>query len=96
LSSIPATQFYHDPVLFAQISHLEASLKQLTGHVKMVKLELQNEKCKNNQHDGRPSKWQKLNVEARVLTSAEGKQLAAEKDAERAAKEQKKKDATTQ
>ena len=32
------------------------------------------------------------NVEAQVLTSAEGKQLAAEKDAEWAAKEQKKKD----
>jgi len=60
----------------------------------MVELELQNEKRKNNQRDGRPSKRRKLNVEARVLTSAEGKQLAAEKDAERAAKEQKKKDAS--
>ena len=60
----------------------------------MVQLELQNKKWKNNQHDSRASKWQKLNVEAWVLTSAEGNQLAAEKDAEWAAKEQKKKDAT--
>ena len=58
----------------------------------MVELELQNKKRKNNQRDGRPSKRRKLNVEARVLTSAEGKQLVVEKDAERAAKEQKKKD----
>ena len=90
LSPIPTTQFYHDPALFERISHLEASLEQLTGQVKMVELELQNEKQKYNQHDSRASKWQKLNVEAWVLTSA---QLGAEKDAERAAKEQKKRDA---
>ena len=58
----------------------------------MVELKLQNEKHKNNQRNRRPSKQRKLNVEAQVLTSAEGKQLAAEKDAEQAAKEQKKKD----
>ena len=58
----------------------------------MVELELQNEKRKNNQRDGRPSKRRKLIVEAQVLTLEEGKQLAAEKDAERAAKEQKRKD----
>ena len=93
LSPIPTTQFYHDPVLFDRIAHLEANLEQLTGQVKMVELELQNEKRKNNQRDGRASKRRKLNVEARVLTSAEGKRLAAEKDAEWAAKEQKKRDA---
>ena len=95
MSPIPASQFYHDPVLFERISHLEASLQQLTGQVKMVELELQNEKRKNNQRDSRPSKRRKLNVEARVLTSEEGKRLAAEKDAERAAKEQKKREAAT-
>ena len=78
------TQFYHDPVLFEWISYLEANMEQLNGQVKMVQLELQNEKQKNNQHDSRASKRWKLNVEAWVLTSAEGKQLAAEKDAERA------------
>ena len=70
-------------------------MEELTGQVKMFELELQNEKRKNNQRDGRPSKRRKLNVEARVLTSAEGKRLAAQKDAERAAKEQKKKDAAS-
>ncbi len=59
----------------------------------MVELELQNEKRKNNQQDGRVTKQPKLNVKARVLTSAEGKQLAAEKDVEQAAKAQKKKEA---
>ena len=68
-------------------------MEQLHGQVKMVQLELQNEKQKNNQCDSRASKQWKLNVEAQVLTSAEGKQLAAEKDAERAAKEWKKRDA---
>ena len=71
LSPIPTTQFYHDPALFERISHLEASLEQLTGQVKMVELELQNEKQKYNQHDSQASKWQKLNIEARVLTSAQ-------------------------
>ena len=76
LPPIPMTQFYHDPVLFEWISYLEANMEQLNGQVKMVQLELQNEKQKNNQHDSRARKWWKLNVEAWVLTSAEGKQLA--------------------
>ena len=63
-------------------------MEQMSGQVKMVQLELQNEKRKNNQCEGRASKQRKLNVEAWVLTSAEGKQLVAEKDAERVAKEQ--------
>jgi hypothetical protein len=88
-------QFYHDPVLFDRINRLETQVQRLTGHVKMVELELQNEKRKANQRDGRASKRRKLNVEARVLTSAEGKRLAAEKDAERAAKMQKRKEAET-
>jgi hypothetical protein len=45
-----------------------------------------------NERDGRASKRRKLNVEARVLTSVEGRRLAAEKDAERANKAQKKSD----
>jgi hypothetical protein len=80
----------HDPVLFDHICQLERQVQMLSGHVKMVELELQNEKRKSNQRDGRASKRQKLNVEVRVLTSAEGKRLAAEKDAERVAKMQKK------
>ena len=36
LPPIPTTQFYHDPVLFEQISYLEANMKQLNGQVKMV------------------------------------------------------------
>lgn len=68
-------------------------MQHLSGHVKMVELELQNEKRKANQRNGRASKRRKLNVEARVLTSAEGKRLAAEKEAERAVKMQKKKKA---
>jgi hypothetical protein len=59
----------------------------------LVELELQNEKQKSNERDNRASKRRKLNVEARVLTSAEGKRLAAEKDTERASKVQKKKEA---
>ncbi|KAK7057081.1 hypothetical protein R3P38DRAFT_2426550, partial [Favolaschia claudopus] len=43
-----------------------------------------------NERDARPSKKRKLNVEARVLTSAEGKRLAAEKEAERTSKAKKK------
>lgn len=58
----------------------------------MVELELQNEKRRSNQRDGRASKRRKLNVEARVLTSAEGMRLAAEKDEERIVKAQKKKE----
>jgi len=92
-SPVPTTRFYHDPVLFARISQLESDMAALQGHVKMVELELQNEKRKNNERANKPSKRRKLNVEARVLTSAEGKRLAAEKDAERKVKEQKKKDA---
>ena len=57
-------------------------MEQLIAQVKMVQLELQNEKWKNNQHDSRASKQWKLNVESQVLALAEGKQLAAEKDAE--------------
>ncbi|KAJ7086160.1 hypothetical protein B0H15DRAFT_782325 [Mycena belliarum] len=58
----------------------------------MVEAELAIQKRKLNERDGRSSKRRKLNVEARVLTSAEGKRLAAEKDAERAKKVQKKAD----
>src|SRR6266852_4185644 len=86
-------QYSHDPVLFDRICLLEKQVQLLSGHVKMVELELQNEKRKSNQWDGRASKRRKLNVEARVLTSAEGKRLAAEKEAERVAKMQKKKEA---
>ena len=93
VSPIPPNRFYHDPVLFARISQLESNMATLQGHVKMVELELQNEKRKNNERANKPSKRRKLNVEARVLTSAEGKRLAVEKDAERKVKEQKKKDA---
>ncbi|KAJ7779398.1 hypothetical protein DFH07DRAFT_688773, partial [Mycena maculata] len=42
--------------------------------------------------DERSSKKQKLNVEARLLTSVEGKRLAAARDLEWAAKEKKKSD----
>ncbi|KAJ7480572.1 hypothetical protein FB451DRAFT_1171179 [Mycena latifolia] len=50
------------------------------------------QKRKLNERDGRSSKKRKLNVESRVLTSVEGKRLAAEKEAERARKAQKKSD----
>jgi catalase len=89
---IPAQRFYHDPVLFDRIQRLETEVQRLSGHVKMVEIELQNEKRRSNQRDGRASKRRKLNVEARALTSAEGMKLAAEKDAERIAKAQKKKE----
>ena len=36
LSPIPTTQFYHDPVLFEQIIHLESAMEQMSGQVKMV------------------------------------------------------------
>ena len=88
----PTAQPYHDPVLFDHICQLETQVQRLSGHIKMVELELQNEKRKGNLRDGRASKRRKLNVEARVLTSAEGKRLAAEKEAERVAKMQKKKE----
>ena len=90
---IPPPRFYHDPVLLDRIQQLEKEVQQLSGHVKMVELELQNEKRKSNQRDGRASKRRKVNVEERMLTSAEGKRLAAEKDAEHVGKAQKKKEA---
>jgi len=90
---ISPPRFYHDSILFDRIQRLEKEMQQLSGHIEMVELELQYEKRKLNQRDGRASKRRKLNVEARVLTSAEGKRLAAEKDAEHAAKAQKKKEA---
>lgn len=92
LIPIPASRFYHDPILFKRIQRLEKEVQRLSGHVKMVEFELQNEKRKSNERDSRASKRRKLNVEARVLTSAEGKRLAEEKDAERIAKDQKKKE----
>jgi hypothetical protein len=88
----PTAQPYHDPVLFDRICQLETQMQRLSGHVKMVELKLQNEKRKGNLRDGRASKRRKLNVEARVLTSAEGKRLAAEKEVEQVAKMQKKKE----
>ena len=90
---VSTARFYHDPVLFDRILQLEGQVQQLSGHVKMVKVELQNEKRKSNERDGRASKRRKLNVEARVLTSAEGRRFAEEKEAEQAAKAQKKRDA---
>jgi hypothetical protein len=58
----------------------------------MMESELAIQKRKLNERDRRSSKKRKLNVEARVLTSAEGRRLAAEKDAERAKKAQDKRD----
>lgn len=92
LIPVPCHRFYHDPILFERIQQLEKEVQRLSGHVKMVELELQNEKRKSNERDNRASKRRKLNVEARVLTSVEGRRLAAEKDAERIAKAQKKKE----
>ncbi|KAI0302980.1 hypothetical protein BC826DRAFT_1101150 [Russula brevipes] len=95
-SAVPATQFYHDPVLFARISQLESNVAVLQGHIKMVELELHNEKRKSNKRTNKPSKRRKLNVEARVLTSEEGKRISAEKEAERKVKEQKKTEVAAQ
>jgi hypothetical protein len=60
----------------------------------MVELELANQKRKLNAPENQKSKRWKLNVEARVLTSMEGRQMAIEKDTERMAKEKKKSDST--
>ncbi|KAJ6469102.1 hypothetical protein DFH09DRAFT_989117, partial [Mycena vulgaris] len=89
-SPLGTTHFYHDPVLFARINRLEAELDAVKAHAVMLANELAGQKRKANERNGRASKRRKLNVEARVLTSAEGKRLAAEKDAERDAKEAKK------
>ena len=96
LPPVSTTHFYHDPVLFDRITVLENNIQLLQGQVKMVELELHHEQRKNNERSKQPSKWQKLNVEAQVVMLREGKQLVAEKDAERKAKEQKKKDAAAQ
>ena len=90
---IPPQQFYHNPPLFARIRFLEERVEKLTAHAKMSNFELQNLKYQLNHRTGQASKRRKLNVEARVLTSAEGRQLAEEKEAEKTAKEQKKKEA---
>jgi hypothetical protein len=71
---------------------LEERVQQLSRHVKMMELELRNLKRRNNQLDERASKRRKLNVDARVLASDEGMQLAAEKEQERAAKAEEQKD----
>lgn len=92
-SAIAPQQFYHDPAIFARMRHLEEKVEQLTAHAKMSDFELLNLKRQLNHRTGRASKRRKLNVEARVLTSAEGRQLAEEKEVERMAKEQKKNDA---
>jgi hypothetical protein len=49
-------QYSHNPVLFDCICELEKQVQLLLGHVKMVELELQNEKWKSNQWNGRASK----------------------------------------
>jgi hypothetical protein len=56
VSSVPITQFYHDPVLFVWISQLKSNMAALQGHVKMVDLELQNKKHKNNKWANKLSK----------------------------------------
>jgi hypothetical protein len=92
-SAIAPQQFYHDPTLCSRIRRLEEGVEQLTAHAKMLDFELLNLKRQRNHRTGQASKRRKLNVEARVLTSVEGRQLAEEKEAERMAKGQKKKDA---
>ncbi len=56
LIPIPSHRFYHDPILFERIRQLEKEVQQLSGHVKMVEFELQNEKRKSNERDSRASK----------------------------------------
>ena len=68
-------------------------MEELIAHAKMSNLKLQNLKHQLNHWTGQASKWIKLNIEARVLTSAEGRKLAEEKEAERTGKEQKKEEA---
>jgi hypothetical protein len=45
---IRSQQFYYDPVLYNCILQLEEQVQQLSGHVKMMAVELQNEKRQNN------------------------------------------------
>ena len=90
---MPPQQFYHNPALFTRIQFLEERVEELIAHAKMSDFELQNLKHQLNHRTGQASKRRKLNVEAQVLTSAEGWKLAEEKEAERTGKEQKKKEA---
>jgi hypothetical protein len=53
---IRSQQFYYDPVLYKCILQLEEQVQQLSGHVKMMAVELQNEKRWNNQQDRKASK----------------------------------------
>ncbi|KAH9979792.1 hypothetical protein BJV74DRAFT_798197 [Russula compacta] len=46
---IPPQQFYYDPTLYCHILQLEEQVQQLSGHAKMMEVELQNEKRWNNQ-----------------------------------------------
>ena len=89
---MPPQQFYRNPALFACIQFLEERVEELIAHAKMSNFKLQNLKHQLNHQTGQASKQRKLNVEAQVLTSAEGWKLAEEKEAERAGKEQEKKE----
>jgi hypothetical protein len=76
--------------LKAENKALHSHIATLEAHCTMAKSEIQDLKRKQVLKDNRATKQRKLNVNARCLTSEEGRRLAQEQEAEREAREQEK------
>ena len=75
---------------------LQSRVATLEAHCALALSEIQDLKRRANAKDGRARKRQKLNVDARCLTSEEGLRLAQEQQALKEAQEQKKREAQEQ
>ncbi|CAK5277524.1 unnamed protein product [Mycena citricolor] len=91
-TAMTPAQFYYDPVLIQEILRLESRCRALEAHAALLEDHVIELRQKVNAKENRPTKRPKLNVEARCLTSDEGRKLAAEAEAERMAKEKEKGD----
>ncbi|CAK5282967.1 unnamed protein product, partial [Mycena citricolor] len=85
LPSIMPSNFYYNAALFERIKDLETRMHAMEAHMTLLD-------TRSNQ----PSKKRKLNVDARCLTSEEGRELAAQQEEERSAKAQEKADNAAQ
>ncbi|CAK5274984.1 unnamed protein product, partial [Mycena citricolor] len=85
LPSIMPSNFYYNAALFERIKDLETQMHAMEAHMTLLD-------TRSNQ----PSKKRKLNVDARCLTSEEGRELAAQQEEERSAKAQEKADNAAQ
>lgn len=89
----PPTLTQRVMMLEEQVTILRSQVLISDANCSLAHNEIADLKRKNNAGQAAPRKRQKLNVNARCLTSSEGRQLAQEQELSRAAKVQKKTDA---